>query len=109
MDDYNEIYYSGEPYITTVDGNNYSCEENAESDGYVKVDWEWISKDDAIEIDGEFYSREDEDLVWIDDDKAFRSEEDAENAGYVKLENEEWVNRTEATYDEENGVWRTIA
>jgi len=109
MDNYNEIYYSGEPYITTVDGNNYSCEENAENDGYVEVDGEWISEDDTIEIDGELYNREDEDLVWIDDDTAFTSEEDAENAGYVKLEDDNWVSRTEATYDEENGVWRTIA
>ena len=109
MDDYNEIYYSGEPYITTVDGNNYSCEENAENDGYVEVDGEWISKEDAIEIDGEFYDKQDESLVWIDDDTAFTSEEDAENAGYVKLENEKWASRTEATYDEENEVWRTIA
>lgn len=109
MDDYDECYHFGNPYITTVDGNNYSCEENAESDGYVEVDGVWISGDDAIEIDGEFYDRQDESLVWIDDDTAFTSEEDAENAGYVKLEDEEWVSRTEATYDEENGVWRTIA
>lgn len=109
MDDYNEEYYSGTPYITTVDGNNYSCEEHAESDGYVEVDGVWINVDDAIEIDGEFYDRQDESLIWIDDDTAFTSEEDAENAGYVKLEDEEWVSRTEATYDEENGVWRTIA
>ncbi|MDT3387642.1 MAG: hypothetical protein LIR46_07790 [Bacteroidota bacterium] len=109
MDDYDECYYSGTPYITTVDGNNYSDEDNAESDGYVEVNGEWIHEEDTIEIDGEIYSREDEDLVWINDDKAFRSEEDAENAGYVKLENEEWVSRTEATYDEENGTWRIIA
>lgn len=109
MDDYNELYYSGEPYITTVDGNIYSCEEHAENDGYVEVDGEWIIQDDAIEINGELYNRENEDLVWIDDDTAFTSEEDAENAGYVKLEDDNWISRTEATYDEENGVWRTIA
>ena len=109
MDDYDEAYHSGKPNITTVDGNNYSCEEHAENDGYVEVDGEWISSNDAIEIDGEMYNREDESLVWIDDDTAFTSEEDAENAGYVKLEDEEWVSRTEATYDEENGIWRTIA
>lgn len=109
MDEYDECYHSGDPYITTVDGKNYSCEENAESDGYIEVDGEWISEDDTIEIDGELYNREDENLIWIDDDTAFTSEEDAENAGYVKLEDEEWVSRTEATYDEENGVWRTIA
>ncbi len=109
MDDYTEEYHSGNPYITTTDGNTYSCEEHAVEDGNVEVDGEWISKDDAIEIDGEYYDREDKDLVWIDDDTAFTSEEDAENAGYVKLENEKWISRTEATYDEENGVWRTIA
>ena len=109
MDDYDELYYSGEPYITTVDGNNYSDEDKAELDGYVEVNGEWIHEDNTIEIDGELYSRENEDLVWIDDDTAFTSEEDAENAGYVKLEDEEWVSRTKATYDEENGVWRTIA
>lgn len=108
-DDYDECYYAGEPYIVTVDEMYYSCEEHAENDGYVEVDGKWISSDDAIEIDGEMYNREDESLVWIDDDTAFTSEEDAENAGYVKLEDEEWVSRTEATYDEENGVWRTIA
>lgn len=109
MDDYNGMYYSGEPYITTVDGKNYYNYEHAELDGYVEVDDEWISMDDAIEIDGEYYNRENEDLIWVDEDTAFTSEEDAENAGYVKLEDEEWVSRTEATYDEENGVWRTIA
>ena len=108
-DDYSGDNYSGDPYITTVDGNNYSCEENAKNDGYVEADGEWIDVDDAIEIDGEYYNRENEDLIWIDDDTAFTSEENAENAGYVKLESEEWVSRTEATYDEENGVWRTIA
>lgn len=89
-DDGYDAYHSGEPDVTTVSGLHfYTCEE-AEDSGCVEIDGEWYSKEDVVydEYSGEAILKEDAIKI---DGNWFSCEEHAEEFGYRMNDNGDWV------------------
>lgn len=99
-DDYDDCYYSGEPYITTTDDYHYSSEENAESDGYRREyfseDWMRESSLTYDEYENVWFDAERDEVIITIDDKYFPTENSAWDAGYTETREGEWMKEDDA-------------
>lgn len=99
-DDYDDDYYSGEPYIVTNDGYTYSCVENAEADGYVKEFFseEWMRADRLTydEFEESYFDGDRDEVIITADGKYFPTENSAWDAGYTETRDGEWMKEDDA-------------
>lgn len=104
-DDYDDFYYSGDPYIRTYDSYVFSSEENAEAYGYVCEHFtgEWKRKDylDYDNYHEEWFDSSHRNAICTEDGKYFIDDDSAEYAGYVETPYCEWILKADAIETED--------
>lgn len=108
-DEYDGYYYSGSPEIETSDGNYYHSEETAIEDGYEREYFsdEWMERDELYWDDYEcvYFDADNDDAIETEDGNYYATESSAENAGYIKTENDEWIKEDDAIITEDGSVY----
>ena len=99
-DDYDDCYYSGDPYITTSDGHHYSSEYNAEEDGYEfeYFSEEWMPEDNLRwdSYEQVYFDPDNDDAIETIDGYYHASISSAEKAGYIMTDNGDWIKEDDA-------------